>query len=340
MATGCTAATTARRSVRQRVHLDDPAATDDPARTWIDLVELLDAPDRRAHRPPRAVVHPRRDPRFLRRNALVALGNGGDDAARGSQTLQRFCDGDDELLAEHASWARRRIGRAGGRGPLVTHLLVTNDFPPKIGGIQSYLWELWRRLPPDDVVVYTTAYDGSGRVGERFRVVRIRTPCIAADPRRPGIGQSTGRRDRGRHRPARPGPAPGSHRSPAPPTLRRDPPRGRGDHAGAAPRCQGGARAGTALSRSGDIGRGVRTRGGAAMRRFATAIDRDPARGRHRTIPTPRYGSQSRGPATVRARTRSPRRLHRQPAGAAQGDGRADPAPGPSSGGVTPTFGS
>ena len=26
-------------------------------------------------------------------------------------------------------------------------LLVTNDFPPKFGGIQSYLYELWRRLP-------------------------------------------------------------------------------------------------------------------------------------------------------------------------------------------------
>ena len=28
------------------------------------------------------------------------------------------------------------------------HLLVTNDFPPKVGGIQKYLWELWRRLDP------------------------------------------------------------------------------------------------------------------------------------------------------------------------------------------------
>ncbi len=28
-------------------------------------------------------------------------------------------------------------------------LLVTNDFPPKVGGIQSYLEELWRRLDPD-----------------------------------------------------------------------------------------------------------------------------------------------------------------------------------------------
>lgn len=40
------------------------------------------------------------------------------------------------------------------------HLLVTNDFPPKLGGIQTYLWELWRRLPPEDVVVLTTSYPG------------------------------------------------------------------------------------------------------------------------------------------------------------------------------------
>jgi phosphatidylinositol alpha-1,6-mannosyltransferase len=35
------------------------------------------------------------------------------------------------------------------------HLLVTNDFPPKVGGIQAYLWELWRRLDPDRFVVLT-----------------------------------------------------------------------------------------------------------------------------------------------------------------------------------------
>ena len=39
--------------------------------------------------------------------------------------------------------------------------MVTNDFPPKIGGIQSYLWELWRRLPADDVTVLTTPYSGT-----------------------------------------------------------------------------------------------------------------------------------------------------------------------------------
>jgi phosphatidyl-myo-inositol dimannoside synthase len=37
------------------------------------------------------------------------------------------------------------------------HLLVTNDFPPKVGGIQSYLWELWSRLDPDSFVVLTAS---------------------------------------------------------------------------------------------------------------------------------------------------------------------------------------
>jgi len=41
------------------------------------------------------------------------------------------------------------------------HLLVTNDYPPKHGGIQQYLWELWRRLPPGDVTVLTTAHPGA-----------------------------------------------------------------------------------------------------------------------------------------------------------------------------------
>ncbi|MFM2071819.1 MAG: hypothetical protein RLZZ623_2082, partial [Actinomycetota bacterium] len=36
------------------------------------------------------------------------------------------------------------------------HLLVTNDFPPKIGGIQSLLWEWWRRLPPESFALLTS----------------------------------------------------------------------------------------------------------------------------------------------------------------------------------------
>jgi phosphatidylinositol alpha-1,6-mannosyltransferase len=37
------------------------------------------------------------------------------------------------------------------------HLLVTNDFPPKVGGIQAYLWELWRRLDPSTFSVLTAS---------------------------------------------------------------------------------------------------------------------------------------------------------------------------------------
>ena len=32
-------------------------------------------------------------------------------------------------------------------------LLVTNDFPPVVGGIQSYLDDYTRRLPADDITV-------------------------------------------------------------------------------------------------------------------------------------------------------------------------------------------
>jgi len=56
----------------------------------------------------------------------------------------------------------------------MTHVLVTNDFPPKIGGIQSYLWELWRRLPPGEVVIYTTAHESAAEWdrAQPFRVIR------------------------------------------------------------------------------------------------------------------------------------------------------------------------
>jgi phosphatidyl-myo-inositol dimannoside synthase len=56
----------------------------------------------------------------------------------------------------------------------VSHLLVTNDFPPKVGGIQSYLWELWRRLDPATFTVLTTPYDGAEAwdAEQPFRVER------------------------------------------------------------------------------------------------------------------------------------------------------------------------
>jgi phosphatidylinositol alpha-1,6-mannosyltransferase len=66
----------------------------------------------------------------------------------------------------------------------VRHLLVTNDFPPKLGGIQSYLWELWRRLDPADITVLTTPYDGAAAwdAGQPFRVVRSRQKVLLPTP--------------------------------------------------------------------------------------------------------------------------------------------------------------
>lgn len=38
-------------------------------------------------------------------------------------------------------------------------LLVTNDFPPTIGGIQSYLRDYLRTLDPSEVVVFASTQD-------------------------------------------------------------------------------------------------------------------------------------------------------------------------------------
>jgi phosphatidylinositol alpha-1,6-mannosyltransferase len=67
---------------------------------------------------------------------------------------------------------------------MTRHLLVTNDFPPKIGGIQSYLWELWRRLPADSFVVYCTPHRGAHAFdrAQPFRVVRSPEPVLLPYP--------------------------------------------------------------------------------------------------------------------------------------------------------------
>ena len=64
------------------------------------------------------------------------------------------------------------------------HLLVTNDFPPKLGGIQSYLWELWRRLPSDSFTVLTSPHPDAAAwdAAQPFRVERTRQPVLVAEP--------------------------------------------------------------------------------------------------------------------------------------------------------------
>ena len=64
------------------------------------------------------------------------------------------------------------------------HVLVTNDFPPKIGGIQSVLWEWWRRLPADRFAVLTSPYRGAQRFDaeQPFRVERTPEPILLPHP--------------------------------------------------------------------------------------------------------------------------------------------------------------
>ena len=64
------------------------------------------------------------------------------------------------------------------------HLLVTNDFPPKVGGIQNLLWEWWRRLPPDSFAVLTSPHKGaeSFDASQAFEVRRVREPWLLPHP--------------------------------------------------------------------------------------------------------------------------------------------------------------
>jgi phosphatidylinositol alpha-1,6-mannosyltransferase len=63
-------------------------------------------------------------------------------------------------------------------------LVVTNDFPPRQGGIQSYVYELARRQPPDSIVVYASDHDGAAAFDaeQPFPIVRHPTGLLVPTP--------------------------------------------------------------------------------------------------------------------------------------------------------------
>ncbi|MEU6039335.1 glycosyltransferase family 4 protein [Actinomadura sp. NPDC047616] len=64
-------------------------------------------------------------------------------------------------------------------------LIITNDFPPRRGGIETFVYELARRFPPGEVVVYTSG-EPQARVfdsGLPFPVVRDRARTLLPTPR-------------------------------------------------------------------------------------------------------------------------------------------------------------
>src|SRR5262245_5072587 len=78
------------------------------AEPHVSLVEWLEADDEELRRRYERLYFPRKDPSYLRRNALVAAGNVGGEEERGA--VEAYARNGDPLLREHAAWALERLG--------------------------------------------------------------------------------------------------------------------------------------------------------------------------------------------------------------------------------------
>jgi epoxyqueuosine reductase len=86
-----------------------PAAGDEP---WVDLVEMLSLDDKQLLSRFERWYVPRRQARYLRRNALVALGNVGDGSdPQVESALRSALAHPDPLVRSHAVWAAESVGR-------------------------------------------------------------------------------------------------------------------------------------------------------------------------------------------------------------------------------------
>ena len=107
---------------QRRVRVETPAAPSDRARPWVALVGLLAASnDELLDRFGRWYIA-ERDPRWLRRNALVALGNVGQPADPAvADAIARSWQDPDPMLRAHAVWAAGQLGLAREALAAVAH---------------------------------------------------------------------------------------------------------------------------------------------------------------------------------------------------------------------------
>ena len=97
------------RGVERRRAGEEPPPGAEP---HVSLVDWLAARDEDLRERYDRLFVPKQDVRYLRRNALVALGNtAGPDS---SAALEPYLEHDDALLREHAEWARDRIAERTG----------------------------------------------------------------------------------------------------------------------------------------------------------------------------------------------------------------------------------
>ncbi len=79
--------------------------------TSVEVAELLSLDDAALMDRFGAWYIPRREPRYLRRNALVVLGNVGDPESSDVRALvERYVVSDDEIERSHAAWAAEQLG--------------------------------------------------------------------------------------------------------------------------------------------------------------------------------------------------------------------------------------
>ena len=95
---------------REQRHAE-PVGPADPERAWVPLLELLAASDDELLARHGRWYIPGRQPRYLRRNALVVLGNVGDGTDPAVRAALGAALADvDPLVRAHAVWAARRLG--------------------------------------------------------------------------------------------------------------------------------------------------------------------------------------------------------------------------------------
>jgi epoxyqueuosine reductase len=92
------------RGVEKRRAAARPSAEAEPV---VSLRKWLEASDEELGGRYDRLYFPRNDPRYLRRNALVAAGNSADPSL--VEVVRRYAEGDDPLLREHAEWALARL---------------------------------------------------------------------------------------------------------------------------------------------------------------------------------------------------------------------------------------
>ncbi|HCV34752.1 MAG TPA: hypothetical protein DGF10_08820, partial [Acidimicrobiaceae bacterium] len=94
------------RAERVEDGIEDPAAD-------VEAIAVLEAADDELMERFGRWYVAERDPRYLRRNALVALGNTGSAADPSTvRMLNNYLSHHDSLLRAHAVWAASRLGRS------------------------------------------------------------------------------------------------------------------------------------------------------------------------------------------------------------------------------------